>query len=79
MNVTLGAAARLAVLVQRNGDMLLATKIGEAVDHLEDGIALTITERESILEALFEHCPEDLQKLRAVLLAEYWGLTREGP
>jgi hypothetical protein len=30
VNVTLGAAARLAVLVQRNGDMPLATKIGEA-------------------------------------------------
>ena len=79
VNVTLGAAARLAVLVQRNGDMPLATKIGEAVDHLEEGVEITVTERESILEAHFERCPGDLEKLRAVLLAEYWGLKREDP
>lgn len=77
VNVTLSAAARLAVLVQRNGDMPLATKVGEAVDHLEDDVALTVTERESILEALFEHCPEDLEELRAALIAEHWDLKPE--
>jgi hypothetical protein len=50
MNVTLSAAVRLAVLVERNGDMPLAIKIGEAVDRLEERVVLTVTERKSAAE-----------------------------
>jgi hypothetical protein len=69
VDVPFGAAARLAVLLQRSGDVALAVKIGEAVDHLEDDVSLVAAERASVLRAL-EDCPDDLIPLRTALLEE---------
>jgi hypothetical protein len=56
----------------------LATELQTAVVHDVKIIALDFAERDRILEALADDCPDELAELRGVLLKELEWRRREG-
>ena len=67
------AAAQLACILHDNGEQALAIHLGEAVDRLDDHLALSGRDREAVLGVLMDcarELPDDLADLRASLLAD---------
>jgi hypothetical protein len=66
------AAAELACLLHNHGFVLLALRLGEAIDRLHDYVGLSGRDRVVVLSVLAE-CPAGLADLRASLLADQIG------
>ena len=58
-------------------DDALGSRLETAYGRMTKVLALTIPERETIIQALVD-CPDELSELRAVLVAEHVARKREG-
>jgi hypothetical protein len=80
MNVPDSAVLELALQLRHSGFESVAERLEEAYDLETEVLGLTIPERETILQALADGDRDNphLAELRAVLLVEHQGRTREG-